>query len=220
MSGPQIIEDIRNQTQTQLEEIQNQAESDMKKRRELTEGNVAELVSKADCTIAEEQQRVRARVDRQLEQEERRIHLVLQDRVLQAVRRLVEADLSRLRDSPDYFGLLQEWTLEAAVGLGYGNSSEGNSQKVPGARIRCCKEDHTQLECRIADIQELFLTLSGHSIRLEMDDQSLPAASAGIVLVDEEGRTAYSNTSSDRFRRVTPAIHKMVIEKIFPGRTE
>ena len=131
MSGRQIIEDIRNQTQTQLEEIQHQAESDLNKRREATDRKMAEMVSRADRSIAEEEQRVRLRIERQLGQEERRIRLALQDRVLQSVRRLVEADLSRLRESPVYPSLLVEWTIEAAFGLGYGNPSGAGGPGSP-----------------------------------------------------------------------------------------
>ena len=215
MSRTQIIDDIQSQATAEVDSIQTQQESTLAGRRRALKEKIAGLSDEADAKIKEEEQRVRIRWERFLAQEERRVRLVLQDRVVSSVVDGVQDDLKTLPDSPEYPSLLLDWIIEAAIGLGYGTGEN------PGkATIRCNPHDRSVIEAEIPEIRKRFLSLTGGSLDFEIDEDSLSSDSIGIILMDETGRTAFSNTLADRFRRNSPEIHRIVMGKIFPGRSE
>ncbi len=128
--------------------------------------------------------------------------------------------LMTLRENPDYPLLLSEWIIEAAIGLGYGSDGGGILQDRTEIRIRCIPDDRELLKMGIPGIKERFLALTGRSIKLVFDETNLSRESIGIILFDETGRTAFSNTLADRFRRASQDVHRLVMERMFPGSYE
>ncbi len=236
MSRNQIIDDIQSQAQAEVDSIQTQTESTLAQRRSSLETKLADISQEADARIKDEENRVQVRLKRYLDQEERRVRLVLQARVVNSVIAQVQDDLKSLPESPEYASLLRDWIIEAAIGLGYGTASRqtGAANAAPARRagdlrrksntkaaIRCNPRDRSLLETEIPAIQKRFLSLTGCELELAIDESAgLSTGSIGIILVDETGRTAFSNTLADRFRRNAPEIHRLVMGKIFPGRTE
>lgn len=219
MSRQQIYDDIQAHGNAELDAIMQQSDSNLTQRRESMERKLTLIIDEADKKISEEEQRIRSRLDHRFAREERRIQLSLQKRVVQEVHNRVRNELKALRENPDYPTLLQEWIIEAAIGLGYG-FDDGIRLDQTLARIRCIPEDRELLEAEIPGIEKRFLTITGHSLQLVFDEESLSRESIGIILIDETGRTAFSNTLSDRFRRASRDIHRLVMERIFPRSSE
>lgn len=220
MSQQQITDDILAHGNADLDAIRQQSKSTLAQRGESLDSKLALIVDEADKRIDEEEQRIRLRWARHLAQEERRVYLSLQDRVVQAVIDRVRNELKTLRENPDYPLLLSEWIIEAAIGLGYGSGGGGIRQDRTEIRIRCIPDDRELLKMEIPGIEGRFLSLTGRSIKLVFDEMNLSLESIGIILVDETGRTAFSNTLADRFRRASQDVHRLVMERMFPGSNE
>jgi vacuolar-type H+-ATPase subunit E/Vma4 len=220
MSRQQITDDILAHGKADLDAIRQQSKSTLAQRRESLDSKLALIVDEADRRIDEEEQRIRLRWARHLAQEERRAYLSLQDRVVQAVIDRVRNELKTLRENPDYPLLLSEWIIEAAIGLGYGSDGGGIRQDRTEIRIRCIPDDRELLKMEIPGIEGRFLALTGRSIKLVFDEMNLSRESIGIILIDETGRTAFSNTLADRFRRASQDVHRLVMERMFPGSNE
>jgi vacuolar-type H+-ATPase subunit E/Vma4 len=220
MSQQLITDDILAHGKADLDSIRQQSNSTLAQRRESLDSKLALIVDEADKRIDEEEQRIRLRWARHLAQEERRVHLSLQDRVVQAVIDRVRNELNTLRENPDYPLLLSEWIIEAAIGLGYGSDGGGIPQDRTEIRIRCIPDDRELLNMEIPGIEGRFLALTGRSIKLVFDEMNLSPESIGVILIDETGRTAFSNTLADRFRRASQDVHRLVMERMFPGSNE
>ncbi len=215
MSEQQIIDDILAHGKEELDAIMHQTNTTLAQRRESLVSKLALIIDDADKKIDEEKQRIKLRWDRHIAQEERRARLSLQDRVVQTVLDRVRNELKTLRENPDYPSLLHDWIIEAAIGLGYG-SDEDNRK----AWIQCTPEDRELLKAEIPGIEERFLAFTGHSIQLGFDEKNLSRESIGVILTDETGRTAFSNTLTNRFRRSSQDVHRLVMERMFPGSNE
>ncbi|MCK5250239.1 MAG: hypothetical protein KAJ98_09770 [Spirochaetaceae bacterium] len=220
MSRQQITDDILAHGKVELDTNMQQTNTILAQRRESLEGKLTLIADEADKKIEEEEQRIRSRWARHLAQEERRAHLSLQERVVQTVLGRVRDELKTLRDKPDYPSLLREWIIEAAIGLGYGSNDDGTRQERTEARIRCIPEDQELIKVEIPVIEEKFLTFTGCSLRLVFDEKNLSRENIGIILIDDSGRTAFSNTLADRFRRASQDLHRLVMERMFPGSNE
>jgi vacuolar-type H+-ATPase subunit E/Vma4 len=160
MSQKQIIDDIRNQVRIEIEDIEKQMETTRVDRREALDRKLAGIVKEAEQKIAEEKARVQARWTRVLEQEERRVHRTLQDRVIRQVTDRAKEQIRNLRESSDYPELLRQWIVEAAVGLGYGIGGAGEPEDVPVARIRCESDDRPLIKKMLPVAEKSFRELT------------------------------------------------------------
>lgn len=217
MNQQQIIEDIQAHVKKEADSITQQKVMSLVQRRKSMEQNLASITAEADAKIAEEENRINSRWARHILQEERRVNLALQDRVVRTVNDRAWSRLKILRENPEYSEFLRDWIIEAAIGLGYGLDSGGQQAE---ARIRCSRKDRNLIQIDLSEIQERFLALTNRPINLGFDKEVLPPDSIGIILIDAAGRIAYSNTLTDRFRRASQDIHRLVMERIFPGSSE
>lgn len=217
MSHQQIIDDIQAQTEKELNDIQRQYDTVRAQKLDSLERKIADIAAEADQKIEQEKIRIQARTSRTLAQEERRANLALQERVIQKVTESVRGKLGYVQQGAEYTRTLLSWITEAAIGLGYGSESSGVSPGPVKALIRCSPEDKKIFQRNIADFQKEITAVTGIVLELGMDSILLSSGTAGLVLIDSGGRMAFSNTLADRFRRVSPDIQRLVMERFFPG---
>lgn len=203
MSQQQIIDDIRTQAEAEAEKIRTQHRESLEKRKKSLRGREESIAADAEERIAGGERDIRTRLERNTEQEERRILLELQERVIRAVIEKTKEKIVSLRDTDRYRVILKEWAVEAVIGLGLAQTE--------GVVLRHAPEDRSVVDSVLEDV------VAECSTSIEIDNTALAPGTVGVMVLDEQGRRAYSNTLDDRVRRAEHGIHRIVVTRLFSG---
>lgn len=200
----EIIEDILSQARAEAEDIREKNTESLKRRRQSLEQQVARIQKDAEERTEEQVSRLRTQWQRNQALEERRIQLELQERLVRVVTEGAQNEISEMRGSDRYRSVLKDWTVEAVVGLG-----------VKEAVVRCAPEDAGTLDRILPEVREAVAGLTDTQPDMSIAENKLPSGSVGVVVVDAEGRQAFSNRLKDRVRRSVNDIRRIVVEELF-----
>ncbi len=195
-----IEKDARNEAQTIIaaaEEVaanrrtsgKLQLDSIIKEAQESTKQRVMEIKRSNSSTIVMETRRLRLRV---------------RDRIIDQVLKLVKEGLKKMTENPEYTAVLQDWIVEAAIGLNLDrasvNASEIERDKIAGQTRKGAEKE--------------LKALTGREISLEIASEP-PLPGQGIVLTSPDKRIAFNNQVDTRLLRYQSEIRKMISRELF-----
>ena len=136
--------------------------------------------------------------------ETRRLHLKVQDQIINQILKLIKERLKKMTGNPEYTAVLQDWIVEAAIGLNLDrasvNASEIERDKIDGQTLKRAEKE--------------LKDLTGREIRLEIASEP-PLPGQGIVLTSPDKRIAYNNQVATRLFRYQSEIRKMISRELF-----
>ena len=136
--------------------------------------------------------------------ETRRLHLKIRDRIINQVLEMVKERLQKMTGDTKYTGVLQDWIVEAAIGLNLDrasvNASEIERVKIDGQVLR-------RAEKELGD-------LTGREVHLEIEEGP-PLSGQGIVLTSMDKRIAFNNQVATRLLRYQSEIRKIISRELF-----
>jgi len=166
-----------------------QLDSIMKEAREIAKQRVMEIKRTNGSTIV---------------METRRLHLKIRDRILNKVLEMVRERLKEITAETEYTEVLQDWIVEAAIGLNLDwasvNASEIERDKIDGQILKRAEKE--------------FRKLISREIHLEIAAES-PLSGQGIVLTSMDKRIAFNNQIATRMLRYQSEIRKIISRKLF-----
>ncbi len=135
--------------------------------------------------------------------ETRRLRLKVREQIINQILKLVKERLKKMIGNPEYAAVLQDWIVEAALGLNLDRASANTSviekDKIEGQTLK-----RAEKELKI---------LTGREIRLEISSES-PLPGQGIVLTSPDKRIAFNNQVDTRLLRYQSEIRKIISKEL------
>lgn len=136
--------------------------------------------------------------------EKRRLYLKIRDRIINQVLLMVKERLKKMTGDTEYTGVLQDWIVEAAIGLNLDRAS------VNASEIERDKIDSQVLRHAEKELEDL----TGREIHLEIAAEP-PMSGQGIVLTSMDRRIAFNNQVATRLLRYQSEIRKIISRELF-----
>ena len=208
----EISEQVNNQLIKGIEkDAQNEAQTIIAAAEEVTANRRTSGKLQLDSIMKEAQESAKQRVmeikrnsSSTIVMEKRRLRLKVRDRIINEVLNLVKERLKKMTGTPEYTAFLQDWIVEAAIGLNLDRATV-NASEIERDRI----DSQTR---KLAEKE--FKALTGREIRLEIASE-LPLPGQGIVLTSPDKRIAFNNQVATRLLRYQSEIRKMISRELF-----
>ncbi len=136
--------------------------------------------------------------------ETRRMHLKIRDRIINQVLGMVKERLKKITGDTEYTAILQDWIVEAAIGLNLDRASV-NASEIEKDRI-----DGQTLKRAGKELRDL----TGREIHLDIAAEP-PLSGQGIVLTSMDKRIAFNNQVATRMLRYQSEIRKIISRELF-----
>jgi vacuolar-type H+-ATPase subunit E/Vma4 len=200
-----LLEEIRKKSEAEAREIVEEA-------RKTAEQKQAAAEAQDERIRKEARKRAEARADSiretklaNLAMQKRRVHLHQNEEIMQLVIGRTAETIETMVDTPEYVRALEEWTVEACLGLG----TEAAVLETSGAERKYF--DPPAIERIRKTVQER----GGPRMELSLSENT--ADDVGIVARSPDGRLVYDNLVGTRLRRnknrLRKLIHQELIEK-------
>lgn len=136
--------------------------------------------------------------------ETHRLHLKIRDRIINQVLQIVKERLQKMTGDTEYTAVLQDWIVEAAIGLNLDRAS------VNASEIERDKIDDQALKRAEKELGDL----TGRDIHLEIAAEP-PLSGQGIVLTSMDKRIAFNNQVATRLLRYQSEIRRIISRELF-----
>lgn len=200
----ELIKGIENDARNEEQSIIAAAEEVAANRRTSGKLQLDSIMKEAKVTAKQRVMEIKKNNSSTIVMETRRLRLRVRDRIINQILELVKERLKKMTGSQEYTAVLQDWIVEAAIGLNLDrasvNASEIERGKIDGQTL---KRAEKELEA-----------LTGREIRLEIATEPfLPGQ--GIVLTSPDKRIAFNNQVATRLLRYQSEIRKMISRELF-----
>jgi vacuolar-type H+-ATPase subunit E/Vma4 len=116
----------------------------------------------------------------------------------------VEKKLSLMIDNTNYRAVLEDWIVEAVIGLG-----------AESALLNASEKERALIERNLlSETAEKVFAKTGSKVTLQLTSD-LPLKSQGIVLTAANGRTAFNNQVKTRISRKEREIQMKIYKTLF-----
>lgn len=199
-----LISSIEKDAQAEADSLVAEAEKQVSERRKYVEKQVASLVREAEEKAAKQSEAIKKKVLSGIDIEVKRRTMRAQNDLLNSLIHKVKEEVhSLVKKRQAYRQILQNWIVEAAIGLD-SDSAEVNASKDERRYID--KKFLSEAEKRITSFQD-------RTVRLKLSDK--PALQGqGVVLTAEDGQTAFNNQVTTRIRRKQREIQNFIYDTL------
>ncbi len=136
--------------------------------------------------------------------ETRRRALRAREQVIRKVLERARRALAERVDRPEYRRVLEDWVVEAAVGLA-----------VPEAEVSCSGPERALVDQKLlAEAARRVKELTGREVKLRLSEDEPPAAQ-GVVLSAPGGRVQFNNQVRTRLLRRQAQVREAVYSELF-----
>jgi vacuolar-type H+-ATPase subunit E/Vma4 len=194
--------------------------------REEAEKNASEIIAEAQRQIAQSARSFQMQQERQLAQaeadaarrvaelqraahsqrlvREKRLRLKARETLIQQIIADVESRLAQQLNAPDYPDILQDWIVEAGLGI-----------RVPEAIVQTSALERPLITAPLlAAAAARIKEISGRTMTLALDENTaLPAQ--GVVLTSPERTVAFSNQVPVRLQRYQSRIRQIIYHRLY-----
>ncbi len=191
-------------------EAEKQAEEMLREARSASEDRLHSTEARADRASVEEEERTSehiAKIEREaatrLEAAKRRLGLEMRESVYQEVVSRSVAAFDRLVGENRYEDVVRNWIVEAAAGL-----------QADSARVTASHKEIEVVALVLEQVEALMKEEGRQPIKLSVSEEP-PLSRQGIVLIAEDGKTAYNNQVHSRLERYKTEIRKLVHQRLF-----
>jgi len=187
----------------QAESIQAEWKQSHDARKAALKKRIDDLESETSKLIEREQERINDRTTAQIEMEQNRANLRLQDSAYRDVELRAAEKLRSLVGSDRYRVILRNWIVEAGVGLA-----------AERAIVNCSAAERPVTQEVLPSAEKEISERLDRSVKAVLSDEE-PVEEQGVVLISEDGQTGYGNRVSDRLRRRRNLIRGIVHDSLF-----
>lgn len=199
-----LITGIEQEASGEAERIITDAKKQAEERIAVAQRQAQSILEEAGRRAEEQSRNARAKILAGLKIEIKRRSMRVRESVLQEAIGRAKSEVRAMASRPGYREVLQNWIVEAAVGLGAG------SAVVNGSALERPLIDDAMLRSACRRVREL----TGREVRLELSGDP-PMTRQGVVLTASDGKTAFNNQVETRFVRYHPLIRSLIYEKLF-----
>ena len=203
-SKSSLIAGMENDARAEANSIINEAQKQSEERARSAQKQVDAILKEAGQRASDQYESIKRTIIAGAKVEVNRKNMEIRRRVLDVVDENVRAYFQSLQKKPEYKKILQDWIVEAAVGL---DSVAIQISVPPVERTFLDKQMLKEAETRVKKI-------SGNDVKLSVTDQP-GLVGQGVILTAADGKTAFNNQLSSRLRRRQKEIQMMIMEKIF-----
>ncbi len=187
----------------QAESIQAEWKQSHHARNAALKKRIDDLESETTGLIEKELKRISSRMTAQIEMEQRKANLRLQDSAYRDVELRAAEKLRSLVGSDEYRVILRNWVVEAGVGLA--------AERVT---VNCSATERSVIGEILPAAEKEISEHLGRPVNVVLSDGE-PVEEQGVVLISEDGQTGYSNRVSDRLRRWRNRIRRIIHDSLF-----
>ena len=199
-----LISGIEDDAQREAEQIILDAKKQAEERKKYLEKQVKSILLEAEEKARVQSEVVSKKILSGLDIEVKRKFMHLKDNILVEILGRVKEEFKTLIKKPEYRTVLQNWIIEAMIGLG-----------AEKAEVSASKSEQRLIDKELLDSAEKRVKeLTGHQVKLRVL-QNQTHGPQGVVLTAEDGRTAFNNQVTTRLLRKQRIIRNLIHEKIF-----
>jgi vacuolar-type H+-ATPase subunit E/Vma4 len=199
-----ILDGVRAGMEAELARLEEASAALEKAKLAEAEARAKELAAESDARLAAQATAISAAAESASALESRKRWLALRGDLVREVEGRARLVLASFVHDASYPGLLRDWIVEAALGLGAEEAIvELSAEERPLV-------DESLLLSAMAEAK----ALGGVAVRLS---KSEGGGGQGVRLVAADGRRAFDNRVEARFRRRRAAIERLVQEELFGG---
>ena len=200
----ELIKGIENDARNEAQSIISAAEEIAANRRTSGKLQLDSIMKEAQESAKQRVIEIKRNNGSTIVMETRRLRLKVQDQIINQILKLVKEGLRKMTGNPEYTAVLQDWIVEAAIGLNLDrasvNASEIERDRIEGQTLKRAEKE--------------LKDLTGREIRLEIASE-LPLPGQGIVLTSPDKRIAFNNQVATRLLRYQSEIRKMISRELF-----
>jgi vacuolar-type H+-ATPase subunit E/Vma4 len=196
----ELLHEIEEQTEREIERLREELDRFEADRKTRTKREIEELGKKIDEYTDARLHKMEQAATASIAAECHRIELETRRRFFE---RIIEAAVSRIHaliGSDGYDSILEDWVVEAAVGLA---ADEAVVTTSPHEQ-EICKRVLPEAEKRVRK-------LLGHTVSLYL---STATTHQGVILTAKSGRTAYNNQVRTRIMRRETEIRRIIYDEL------
>ncbi len=199
----ELIKGIEKDAQNEAQSIITAAEEVAANRRTSGKLQLDSIMKEAQESAKQRVMEIKRNNSSRIVMETRRLRLKVQDQIINQILKLVKGGLRKMTGNPEYTAVLQDWIVEAAIGLNLDrasvNASEIERDKIEGQTIKRAEKE--------------LKALTGREIRLEITLEP-PLPGQGIVLTSPDKRIAFNNQVATRLLRYQSEIRKIISREL------
>ncbi|MBN1696377.1 MAG: hypothetical protein JW881_02580 [Spirochaetales bacterium] len=196
-----LIQGIREDAIKEADKILSDARAYVKERLAAAEAKASQIMDEAQKKGDEQAALVKRNMEAAIAVEKRRIELRVREDIISRAIDEVKKALYAMIGGPGYRDVLIGWITEAAIGLNTSSARVNTSSR----------EKETLDEKLLRDAEAEIKKITGRNVALSMSKEE-PALAQGVVLVAEDGKTAFNNQVPTRLLRYGPEIRRKIHE--------
>ncbi len=199
-----IISGIEADANTEAQEIIKEAQKQADEKLKYFDDKAKSILEDARKEAMLQAEAIHKKMLSGIKLELKRSFMCIQQTVIQEIMNKVEKKLNLMIGDTNYRAVLEDWIIEAAIGLGAESALINASEKE---RILI---DNTLL----ADAAAKVFAKTGDKVTLQLTSD-LPLKSQGVVLTAADGRTAFNNQVKTRISRKERDIQMKIYKTLF-----
>jgi len=199
-----LISGIEKDARLEAETIVAEAEKQVEERRKNISKQIQSIHDEAEKKAAEQAKAIKKKVLAGVDVDVKRRTIRLRDEIMKDMLRGVEKELHALVNKKAYRAILQNWIVEAAVGLG-----------VELAEVNASRDELKYIDKKfIGETETRVQKILCYSVTLKVSKEH-PLRAQGVILTAKNGRTAYNNQTYTRLLRKQREIRKHIYDNLF-----
>ena len=199
-----LISGIESNALAEAEKIKKEAEIQAAERKKYLDKQVTSILKDAEEKARAESALIKSKLLSGVDVEIKRKEMHSRDEMLNEIQQRVKKELEDLTGKKQYRDVLLNWITEAAIGLSADHAFVSVSVDEKGII------DGSLL----AEAEKKVKTITGRSVSLELSGETA-TGSQGVILIAEDGRTAFNNQVAVRLLRKQKAIRKLIYQKLY-----
>jgi len=196
-----LISGIQEDASRKADEIISEAEKRAAEKIRFAEQQAKTIVQRAREKAEQQADAIRRKILSSVGLEVKRRSMQLKEQFLGRVLGMVKEKFKDLMKSEEYRRILENWIVEAMVGLG-----------TEKAKVNASEQERRMIDGKMLERAAVRVKkLTGANVDLSLSGEK-PLTSQGIVLTSPDGRTAFNNQVSTRLLRKQREIQSIVEE--------
>lgn len=201
---PELIEGINKDAREEARIIMEKARQYVKDREAGSAAKLAAITREAEEKLAHQVAEIQRTHNSNIAVEKRKIALRVRDRIIAEITTQARARFAAMIEEPGYTKILEDWILEAALGL--------NCEK---AVVNASAAEKKLITAELLmKIEKQIQQLTGREFGLSYSPEP-PLGAQGVVVTTSDGHTAFNNQVSTRLLRYQSQLRKLIYDALF-----
>ncbi|MBN2591026.1 MAG: hypothetical protein JXA96_14260 [Sedimentisphaerales bacterium] len=202
--GAAIISGIETDALSEERQIIEEAQKQIDEKIKFNTKKVESIIKEAEEAALEQAEQAKKKIMSSLRLELQRRSLNIRNEVMKNIQKNVESKFNLMLADDSYKAILQNWIIEAAIGL-----------DAQSAVINASEKEMPLISDRmISEVVEKVNQKTGKQVSLKLSDKP-PLSFQGVVLTSDNGHMAYNNQVKTRILRKEREIRMAIYNALF-----